>query len=283
MAKGPQPRWLATGLHLHARLSFIVRTYRGAPYKARPPVRLSACQREGYCQRQMDVQWGNTCCIQPGIRRMPTCPQLRKRRLRGLPFVLTRGRALCPSAAGGRMRARHLHFFCAVGRGKHTPTNSSENGEAFCVTPFSLAFLSPPLPFLSSIKMKWKWKWKWMRMVFFFLFSFFSFVPGCSGTFESFSFLLPLSYRDIKKNRRKGENAGFWNSFQNRCLSRVDTREIKKPWSSSQRILKILDRVTGWSHRVSRLTDSFLILQHPNGRFLDRIFNRVVLITLFLN
>lgn len=142
---------------------------------------------------------------------------------------------------------------------------------------------SPPLPFLSSIKMKWKWKWKWMRMIFFFLFSFFSFVPGCSGTFESFSFLLPLSYRDIKKNRGKGENAGFWNSFQNRCLSRVDTREIKKPWSSSQRILKILDRVTGRSHRVSRLTDSFLILQHPNGRFLDRIFNRVLLITLFLN
>lgn len=57
LAKGPQPRWLATGLHLHARLSFIVRTYRGAPYKARPPVRLSACHREGYCQRQMDVQW----------------------------------------------------------------------------------------------------------------------------------------------------------------------------------------------------------------------------------
>ena len=280
MAKGPQPRWLATGLHLHARLSFIVRTYRGAPYKARPPVRLSACQREGYCQRQMDVQWGNTCCIQPGIRRMPTCPQLRKRRLRGLPFVLTRGRALCPSAAGGRMRARHLHFFCAVDRGKHTD-EFFWKWRSLLRDPFLPRI---PLLFLSSIKMKWKWKWKWMRMVFFFLFSFFSFVPGCSGTFESFSFLLPLSYRDIKKNRRKGENAGFWNSFQNRCLSRVDTREIKKPWSSSQRILKILDRVTGRSHRVSRdLTDSFLILQHPNGRFLDRIFNRVLLITLFLN
>lgn len=145
---------------------------------------------------------------------------------------------------------------------------------------------SSPLPSPFFLRLKWNESgngsgWGWFSSSFFL--SFLLLLLGCSGTFESFSFLLPLSYRDIKKNRGKGENAGFWNSFQNRCLSRVDTREIKKPWSSSQRILKILDRVTSRSHRVSRLTDSFLILQHPNGRFLDRIFNRVLLITLFLN
>lgn len=90
----------------------------------------------------------------------------------------------------------------------------------------------------------------------------------------SFSFFF-LTVILKKKGEEGKENAGFWNSFH-RCLSRVDTREIKKP----RRTLKILDRVTGRSHRVSRLLALFNLTTSPRTKDFHRIFNHIVITTL---
>jgi len=74
-------------------MAFVYRTSvtSGAPYKERRSARLPCCQREGYCRRQMDIQWATRVAYArdagPG------------------PFVLTSGERAEGSRHGGMRRA----------------------------------------------------------------------------------------------------------------------------------------------------------------------------------
>lgn len=60
------------------------------PYKERRLACLSYCQREGYCQRQMDIQWATRVAYSDAYD-IPTCfPHEKKKTSRCGPFVLRR-------------------------------------------------------------------------------------------------------------------------------------------------------------------------------------------------
>lgn len=195
---------------------------------------------------------------------MHTCPQLRKRRLRGLPFVLTRGVPPSPPSQSGRgMRARHLHFFCAVGRGKYTRRILSGNGERSDPFP-PPAFLHPFLRLKRNESGNGSGWWRWFS--FFFCFLFVSLDRGMFEDVELFPSSLFLFFLEF---------------LPPSCLSRPDTREIKKPWSQRTLMLKILDHVTGY--RIAFLDYRFFLISQQTKEFrriLDHIPSIVITILL---
>lgn len=119
--------------------------------------------------------------------------------------------------------------------------------------------------------------------LFFFVFSLFLWIGEC---LRMLSCSLPpsfFSYRDIKSKGRGRKRGGcrFLEFLPPSCLSRPDTREIKKPWSQRTLMLKILDHVTGY--RIAFLDYRFFLISQQTKEFrriLDHIPSIVITILL---